>query len=62
MLAEGELTDVEIAAQAGITDQQLRRWKQDPDFATEVEALGKAGQRRPAPGHRPPQSPRPGPR
>ncbi len=32
LLAEDELTDAEIAAEAGVTDRTLRRWKEQPEF------------------------------
>jgi hypothetical protein len=42
LLAEDELTDLEIAARAGVSDRQLRRWKQAPAFRARVEALARA--------------------
>lgn len=36
LLAEDRLTDVEIAARAGVTDRQLRVWKAHPLFAARV--------------------------
>jgi hypothetical protein len=35
------LTDVEIAAQAGVTDRQLRNWRADPAFAARVEEVAR---------------------
>lgn len=36
LLAEDRLKDEEIAAEVGITDRQLRKWKQRPEFAAKV--------------------------
>lgn len=38
-VADGVLSDVEIASEAGITDRQLRNWKADPVFAKKVQRL-----------------------
>lgn len=42
MVAEDLKPDAEIAATAGITERQLRRWKHHPDFAARVNALNAA--------------------
>ncbi len=39
LVAQGELTDLEIAAKVKITDRQLRRWRKHPDFAARVDQL-----------------------
>lgn len=39
LLAEGKLADAQIAARAGVTDRQLRRWKLHPEFAARVEEV-----------------------
>jgi hypothetical protein len=39
LLAEGELFDLEIAAQVGVSGRQLRRWKEAPEFAARVKGL-----------------------
>jgi hypothetical protein len=39
LLAEGELTDVEIAAEVEVTDRTLRTWKKIPAFAARVKRL-----------------------
>lgn len=36
-VASGRLTDLEIAAEVGISDRQLRRWKRIPEFRARVE-------------------------
>ncbi len=47
LLADDELTDVEIAARVGLKDRtQLWRWKRQPAFAAYVEALREAFRRR----------------
>ena len=38
LIAEDDLTDEQIAQRVGITDRQLRNWKQEPDFAAAVNA------------------------
>jgi hypothetical protein len=45
LLADGELTDREIAAQVGVDRPTLWRWRQHPDFAGRVrETVEKAGE------------------
>jgi hypothetical protein len=39
LLAEGELTDVEVAAEVEVTDRTLRNWKAVPAFAARVKQL-----------------------
>jgi hypothetical protein len=39
LVALDQLTDVEIARQAGVTDRQLLRWKRQPLFAARVDEL-----------------------
>lgn len=39
LLAEDELTDLVIAETVGISDRQLRNWKQHPEFRAKVEEL-----------------------
>src|SRR5262245_59267178 len=39
LLAAGDLSDGEIADQIGITDRQLRRWKQQPAFSARVAEI-----------------------
>ena len=36
MVADGRLTEVEIAVEIGISDRQLRRWKHIPEFQSDV--------------------------
>jgi hypothetical protein len=36
LVATGKLTEPEIASAVKITDRQLRRWKQEPEFRAEV--------------------------
>lgn len=36
LIADGELTDLQIAEQVKISDRQLRTWKQHPDFQAKV--------------------------
>ena len=36
LVADGKLTEVEIAIEVGISDRQLRRWKRIPEFQSEV--------------------------
>ena len=38
-VAEGEQSDTAIAEQAGVTDRQLRRWKENPEFMARVQEL-----------------------
>jgi transposase-like protein len=38
LVAAGRLTDLEIAAEVGVSDRQLRRWKRIPEFRARVEA------------------------
>jgi hypothetical protein len=45
LLADGELTDREIAAEVGVDRPTLWRWRQHPDFAARVrETVEKAGE------------------
>lgn len=39
LVADDRLTDVEIAAELGISDRTLRRWKSDPRFSTKVQEI-----------------------
>jgi hypothetical protein len=39
LLADGELTDREIAAQVGVDRPTLWRWRQHPDFAARVRSI-----------------------
>jgi len=39
LLAEDRLTDREIAAKVGITERQLNRWKNLPDFAARIDEI-----------------------
>ena len=39
LVAEDLRTDVAIAAEAGIAERQLRRWKNHPDFAARVDQI-----------------------
>lgn len=39
LVADDQLTNVEIAAQVGITDRTLNRWKLDPQFQARVEEI-----------------------
>lgn len=44
LLAEDELTDVEIAQTVGISDRQMRNWKHVPEFMDRVkEIIGELG-------------------
>lgn len=36
LIADGELTDLQIAEQVGISDRQMRTWKHHPDFQAKV--------------------------
>jgi transposase-like protein len=36
LVADGRLTEVEIAVEIGISDRQLRRWKHIPEFQSDV--------------------------
>jgi hypothetical protein len=36
LVAEGRLTELEIAFEVGISDRQLRRWKHIPEFESDV--------------------------
>lgn len=38
-LADGRMTDDEIAAEAGISDRQFQRWKKLPQFAARVSSI-----------------------
>lgn len=38
-VAEGEQSDTAIAEQAGVTDRQLRCWKENPEFMARVQEL-----------------------
>jgi hypothetical protein len=46
LVAQGKLTEVEIARACQISDRQLRRWKQDPEFRVEVARHHRERQRR----------------
>ena len=46
LVAQGKLTEVEIARACQIGDRQLRRWKQDPEFRAEVVGHQRERQRR----------------
>jgi transposase-like protein len=39
LLAEDELSDAEIARQAGVSERQLYRWKAHPEFAGRLREL-----------------------
>jgi hypothetical protein len=36
LVADGRLTEIEIAVEVGISDRQLRRWKHIPEFQSKV--------------------------
>ncbi len=38
LLADGQQTAAAIAGEVGVTDRQLRRWQQHPEFAARVGA------------------------
>jgi hypothetical protein len=42
LVAEDRLTDIEIAAEVGVSERQLERWKGHPEFAARVDAHVKA--------------------
>lgn len=45
MLAEDEITDIAIAESVGISDRQLRVWKQHPEFQAKIEEFSLALER-----------------
>jgi transposase-like protein len=42
LLAEGAFTDAEIARKVGISERQLYRWKQHPEFRARGQQIAKA--------------------
>src|SRR5579864_2178062 len=58
LVAEDLRTDVEIAAEAKITDRQLRNWKAHPEFAQRVQEHVGHARRGKGGGHRQPPEPR----